>query len=152
MKEIRKNTLWHIPLYYFIVSFFCFYLFVWLDSFCIEKNIGADGTTNIYFNQNCNIIRILILIAVFLIGGFTLCRRMTYKEIAISSSIISILYLLWRLFPIESSSMTLAYFFCLNEEITALLSCATGKSLLSTIISSLTPMIFVLFGQKSVKK
>lgn len=151
MKDVRKNTLWYIPLFYLAVSFFCFYLFVWLDSFCIEKTIDANGNTDIYFNQNCVIIGIVVLIFVFLIGGLTLCRRMTHKEIAISSGILSILYLLWILFPVEAFTIPFSHFLCLNERIAALLSHVTGEPFLSAIISSFAPMIFILFGRKSAK-
>lgn len=149
--KIRINTLWRIPVYYLIVSSLCFRLLVWLYSFCVVKTVDANGVTHVSSNPVANtLIGISVLIIVLVIGGFWLCRTMTRLEVAVSAGLLSALYLLWSLFPIEALVWPMIYATSLNVELASLLSSITGQAELSAMIGCFTPMLFVFFGKKSI--
>ena len=155
--KIRKQTLWRIPLYYLVASWIGFYVLVFLfSSFCVVKSVGADGLINVNINPILRtIVSITVLLAVFFLGGFWLCRKMTRREIALSAGILSVFYFVWVLSeflaPGWDASISMAYaFMSLNAEVSSLLCALTGQSQLSSLIGCFAPMLFVLFGKKSI--
>lgn len=155
--KIRKQMLWPIPLYYLGASWIGFYVLVFLySSFCTVKTVGADGVINVSINPVLRtIVSITVLLAVFFLGGFWICRKMTRREIALSAGILSAFYFIWVLSeflaPGWDASISMAYvLMSLNAEVSTLLCEVTGLSQLSSLISCFSPMLFVLFGRNSI--
>ena len=155
--KIRKQMLWPIPLYYLVASWIGFYVLVFLySSVCAVKTVGADGIITVSINPILRtIVSIAVLLAVFFLGGFWLCRKMTRRETALSAGILSAFYFVWGLseflVPGWDSSISMAYvLMSLNAEVSALLCQLTGQFQLSSLIGCFTPMLFVLFGRNSI--
>lgn len=153
--KVRMNTLWRIPVYYLAASTVSFYVLVFLYStFCVKSAVGADGVATAEMNEVlAAVISLAVLVAVFCLGGFWLCRKMTKLEVALSAGALTVVYLLWvgseLLFPGWDASLSVATcFMSLNAEMGGLLVRLIGSPMVASLIGCFTPMLFVCFGRK----
>lgn len=153
--NIRISTLWRVPVFYLCASWICFYLTVYLGFLYLVKTTGADGVTEVSIDPIRNaIFDLVLLLAVFLLGGLWAFRGMTKVEIFCSAAILVAVYLVINLLQIffdvpPSLSITLAKFQNLNGTISSLLRRLTDQLELSVLISDLTPFLFIPFGKRA---
>ena len=154
--NVRIRTLWKVPVYCVVASWISFYLTVYLGGFFFTvKTVGADGVTQVSADPiRSAIFNMALFLIVLLIGGLWAFRSMSKAEIAVSSAIasgISLLIVLAQLyipsFPI-SLSIRLAYIQNWTGTVSSFLLKLTDNLTVSVILSSFSPMLFILFGRK----
>ena len=154
--NVRIRTLWKVPIYCVVASWISFYLTVYLGGFFFTvKTVGADGVTQVSADPiRSAIFNMALFLIVLLIGGLWAFRSMSNAEIAVSSAITSGIYLLIALaqlyipsFPI-SLSIRLAYIQNWISIVSSLILKLTDNLTVSVILSSFSPMLFILFGRK----
>ena len=154
--NVRIRTLWKVPVYCVVASWISFYLTVYLGGFFFTvKTVGADGVTQVSADPiRSAIFNMALFLIVLLIGGLWAFRSMSKAEIAVSSAIASGIFLLIVLaqlyipsFPI-SLSIRLAYIQNWTGTVSSFLLKLTDNLTVSVILSSFSPMLFILFGQK----
>ena len=154
--NVRIRTLWKVPVYCVVASWISFYLTVYLGGFFFTvKTVGADGVTQVSADPiRSAIFNMALFLIVLLIGGLWAFRSMSKAEIAVSSAIASGFFLLIVLaqlyipsFPI-SLSIRLAYIQNWTGTVSSFLLKLTDNLTVSVILSSFTPMLFILFGRK----
>lgn len=154
--NVRIRTLWKVPVYCVVASWISFYLTVYLGGFFFTvKTVGADGVTQVSADPiRSAIFNMALFLIVLLIGGLWAFRSMSKAEIAVSSAIASGIFLLIVLaqlyipsFPI-SLSIRLAYIQNWTGTVSSFLLKLTDNLTVSVILSSFTPMLFILFGRK----
>ena len=154
--NVRIRTLWKVPVYCVVASWISFYLTVYLGGFFFTvKTVGADGVTQVSADPiRSAIFNMALFLIVLLIGGLWAFRSMSKAEIAVSSAITSGIFLLIVLaqlyipsFPI-SLSIRLAYIQNWTGTVSSFLLKLTDNLTVSVILSSFTPMLFILFGRK----
>lgn len=154
--NVRIRTLWKVPVYCVVASWISFYLTVYLGGFFFTvKTVGADGVTQVSADPiRSAIFNMALFLIVLLIGGLWAFRSMSKAEIAVSSAIASGIFLLIVLaqlyipsFPI-SLSIRLAYIQNWTGTVSSLLWKLTDNLTVSVILSSFSPMLFILFGRK----
>ena len=150
-----KKSWWKVPLYCMVASWICFQLEIrflgrWAIVTLPDGSISSDNTRWMLMSAG-------LFLAVVCIGGFFLFRKMTRKEIFLSSSALVALnivlgiftYLTQRIFTSfamlwsalsewASVFSQIAFQFGLNEWLSA------------AIVWILPPYIFLLFGKKEV--
>ena len=154
--NVRIRTLWKVPVYCVVASWISFYLTVYLGGFFFTvKTVGADGVTQVSADLiRSAIFNMALFLIVLLIGGLWAFRSMSKAEIAVSSAIASGIFLLIVLaqlyipsFPI-SLSIRLAYIQNWTGTVSSFLLKLTDNLTVSVILSSFSPMLFILFGRK----
>jgi len=154
--NVRIRTLWKVPVYCVVASWISFYLTVYLGGFFFTvKTVGADGVTQVSADPiRSAIFNMALFLIVLLIGGLWAFRSMSKAEIAVSSAIASGIFLLIVLaqlyipsFPI-SLSIRLAYIQNWTGTVSSFLLKLTDNLTVSVILSSFSPMLFILFGRK----
>ena len=154
--KVRIQTLWKVPVYSAVASWISFYLTVYLGGFFFTvKTVGADGVTQVSADPiRSAIFNMALFLIVLLIGGLWAFRSMSKAEIAVSSAIASGIFLLIVLaqlyipgFPI-SLSIRLAYIQNWTGTVSSFLLKLTDNLTVSVILSSFSPMLFILFGRK----
>ena len=154
--NVRIRTLWKVPVYCVVASWISFYLTVYLGGFFFTvKTVGADGVTQVFADPiRSAIFNMALFLIVLLIGGLWAFRSMSKAEIAVSSAIASGIFLLIVLaqlyipsFPI-SLSIRLAYIQNWTGTVSSFLLKLTDNLTVSVILSSFSPMLFILFGRK----
>ena len=154
--KVRIQTLWKVPVYCAIASWISFYLTVYLGGFFFTvKTVGADGITQVSADPiRSAIFNAVLFLIVLLVGGLWAFRSMSKAEIAASSAIASGIFLLIVLaqlyipsFPI-SLSIRLAYIQNWTGTVSSFLLKLTDNLTVSVILSSFSPMLFILFGRK----
>ena len=139
-----------------LASWISFYLTVYFGGFFFTvKTIGADGVTQVSADPiRSAIFNMALFLIVLLIGGLWAFRSMSKAEIAVSSAIASGIFLLIVLaqlyipsFPI-SLSIRLAYIQNWTGTVSSFLLKLTDNLTVSVILSSFSPMLFILFGRK----
>ena len=154
--KVRIQTLWKVPVYCAIASWISFYLTVYLGGFFFTvKTVGADGITQVSADPiRSAIFNAVLFLIVLLVGGLWAFRSMSKVEIAASSAIASGIFLLIVLaqlyipsFPI-SLSIRLAYIQNWIGTVSSFLLKLTDNLTVSVILSSFSPMLFILFGRK----
>ena len=154
--NVRIRTLWKVPVYCVVASWISFYLTVYLGGFFfMVKTVGADGVTQVSADPiRSAIFNMALFLIVLLIGGLWAFRSMSKAEIAVSSAIASGIFLLIVLaqlyipsFPI-SLSIRLAYIQNWTGTVSSFLLKLTDNLTVSVILSSFSPMLFILFGRK----
>lgn len=155
--NIRKKTLWWLPVYYLAASVVGYYVLISLRAaFCVEATVGPDGVATATMNTALsNMIGLVVLAAVLLLGGLKLCRRMTKKEIALSAGILTAVYLLWvgseLLFPGWDAAIGSIYsMMSLNAEVGGLLVQLIQAPTAMALIGCFTPMLFIPFGRNQL--
>ena len=154
--KVRIQTLWKVPVYCAAASWISFYLTVYLGGFFFTvKTVGADGITQVSADPiRSAIFNAVLFLIVLLVGGLWAFRSMSKVEIAASSAIASGIFLLIVLaqlyipsFPI-SLSIRLAYIQNWTGTVSSFLLKLTDNLTVSVILSSFSPMLFILFGRK----
>ena len=154
--NVRIRTLWKVPVYCVVASWISFFLTVYLGGFFFTvKTVGADGVTQVSADPiRSAIFNMALFLIVLLIGGLWAFRSMSKAEIAVSSAIASGIFLLIVLaqlyipsFPI-SLSIRLAYIQNWTGTVSSFLLKLTDNLTVSVILSSFSPMLFILFGRK----
>lgn len=154
--KVRIQTLWKVPVYCAVASWISFCLTVYLGGFFFTvKTVGADGVTQVSADPiRSAIFNMALFLIVLLIGGLWAFRSMSKAEIAVSSAIASGIFLLIVLaqlyipsFPI-SLSIRLAYIQNWTGTVSSFLLKLTDNLTVSVILSSFSPMLFILFGRK----
>ena len=154
--NVRIRTLWKVPVYCVVASWISFYLTVYLGGFFFTvKTVGADGVTQVSADPiRSAIFNMALFLIVLLIGGLWAFCSMSKAEIAVSSAIASGIFLLIVLaqlyipsFPI-SLSIRLAYIQNWTGTVSSFLLKLTDNLTVSVILSSFSPMLFILFGRK----
>ena len=154
--KVRIQTLWKVPVYCAAASWISFYLTVYLGGFFFTvKTVGADGITQVSADPiRSAIFNAVLFLIVLLVGGLWAFRSMSKVEIAVSSAIASGIFLLIVLaqlyipsFPI-SLSIRLAYIQNWTGTVSSFLLKLTDNLTVSVILSSFSPMLFILFGRK----
>ena len=93
---------------------------------------------------------------VLFVGGLWAFRNMTKKEIAVSAAIMTAVYLLLDLAqiiaPNYSTSLFFAYIQNWNAIPASFLFSLTDNLTVSSIISSFSPLLFILFARKRTEE
>ena len=151
---MRKNTLFTVPLFCIAAGFASFYLIVYaVGRFAVVK--APDGSISADTGREL-LIYGCVFAASLIIGGLLLFSRLTKKEIAVSATImaayqLAVILLQTALAPTGSLAVTFSYLGMVNEWSTfvpLVLYHLTGSTLLSAVLGSFTPYVFVLFGKK----
>ena len=154
---MRKRTLFYVPLYCILSGIISYYVFVYFGGrfFTVEQADGvfAADQTRVW------IARAVIFVAVLLIGGLVFFRKMTKKELLVSASIMTGIYLLvvliaWILVMDSNELSTFFAYVSLNmvwaDVISQAIVSITKNVWTGMIIGSFTPYLFLLFGKKKV--
>lgn len=158
LMKVRIQTLWKVPVFCMVASWISFSITVYLGGFFFGvKTVDADGVTIVSTDPvRSAIFHTVIFLIIVLIGGLWAFRSMTKKEIAISAGIMSSIYLLIILaqslfpnFPLELS-VTLAYIQNWKGMISQFLMKLTDNIMISEILSSFGPLLFISFGRKEI--
>ena len=154
--KVRIQTLWKVPVYCAVASWISFYLTVYLGGFFFTvKTVGADGITQVSADPiRSAIFNAVLFLIVLLVGGLWAFRSMSKAEIAASSAITSVIYLLIALaqlyilnFPL-SLSVILAYIQNWISIVSSLILKLTDNLTASVILSSFAPLLFIPFCRK----
>lgn len=157
--KIRFNNLWRVPIFCTVASWVSFYLTVYLGRyFFVVKTIGADGVTEVSADPlRSAIFNGVLFLIVLLLGGLWAFQSMTKVEIAVSSAILSAIYLALILMQLYLSnvpvslSVKLAAFQNWSGILSSFLLRLTNHLNFSLLLSTLAPFLFVPFGKKSVR-
>lgn len=156
--KVRIQTLWKVPVFCMVASWISFSITAYLGGFFFGvKTVDADGVTIVSTDPVRSVIfHTVIFLIIVLIGGLWAFRSMTKKEIAVSAGIMSSIYLLIILaqslfpnFPLELS-VTLAYIQNWKGMISQFLMKLTDNIMISEILSSFGPLLFISFGRKEI--
>ena len=157
MKMQAKN-LWKVPVYCAVASWISFYATVYLGRFFfVVQEMGADGVIQVSADPIRSAIfnGVLFLIVLF-VGGLWAFRNMTKNEIALSAAIMTAVYLLLDLVQIMAPNYSTSFFFAYIQNWTAtpasFLFSLTDNLIISSIISSFSPLLFILFGRKRTEE
>lgn len=154
--KVRIHTLWKVPVYCAVSSWISFYLTLYLGRFFfIAKTVGTDGVMQVSADPlRSAIFNVALFLLVLLVGSLWAFRSMPKAEIVVSSVIASCIYLLLVLaqlcipnFPL-SLSVKLAYIQNWTGTVSSFLLKLTGNLTVSVILSSFSPLLFILFARK----
>ena len=155
--KVRVKSLWKVPVFCAFASWIGFYVTVYVGRlFFIVKTVGADGITQVSVDPvRSAIFNAVLFISILLVGGLWAFRSMTKSEVIISSAIASFIYLLIVFaelfvadFPV-SLGVSFAYIQTWTGIFSSFLTKLTDNFNLSVVISSFTPLLFVMFGRKA---
>lgn len=157
--KIRFNTLWRVPIFCTVASWISFYLTVYLGRyFFVVKTVGADGVTEVSADPlRSAIFNEVLFLIVLLLGGLWAFQSMTKVEIAVSSAILSAIYLVLILMQLYLSNVPVSLSFKLaafqnwSGILSSFLLRLTNHFNFSLLLSTLAPFLFVPFGKKSVR-
>ena len=157
MKMQAKN-LWKVPVYCAVASWISFYATVYLGRFFfVVQEMGPDGVTQVSADPiRSAIFNAVLFLVVLFVGGLWAFRNMTKKEILVSSAIASVVYLLIVIcqliikgFPV---SLFLNYIQYWISTPNSFIYSLTDNWAFSAIISSFSPLLFILFGKKRIEE
>ena len=153
--NIRKNTLWKVPLFCVIAGVIAFNAIVYLlGQFMIVTLPDGTVTSD---NSRLLIISGAIFIVTLIVGGMVFFRNMTRKEIFFSASIIVAISLILVLtqWAFNLTTGPGAVFFMYASQIfewssivPQLLYRVGGNPWIGAFVASLTPYLFIPFGKK----
>ena len=156
--KLQATNLWKVPVYCAVASWISFYATVYLGRFFfVVQEMGADGVIQISADPIRSAIfnGVLFLIVLF-VGGLWAFRNMTKNEIALSAAIMTAVYLLLDLVQIMAPNCSTFFFFAYIQNWTAIpasfLFSLTDNLIISSIISSFSPLLFILFGRKRTEE
>ena len=156
--KVRIQTLWKVPVFCMVASWISFSITAYLGGFFFFfMTVDADGVTIVSTDPvRSAIFHTVIFLIIVLVGGLWAFRSMTKKEIEISDGIMSSIYLLiilaqslFSTFPLELS-VTLAYIQNWKGMISQFLMKLTDNIMISEILSSFGPLLFIPFGRKEI--
>ncbi len=155
--KLRISTLWKVPVYCIIASWISFYVTVYLGGFFfVEQSVDAEGVIHASADPVRSAIfsGVLFLLVLF-VGGLWAFRSMTKKEIALSAAIMCVIYLLIDLAQIMapnfSTFLIFAYIQNWISPPASFLFSLTDNLVVSAILSSFVPLLFIPFGKKTAK-
>lgn len=156
--KLRKNMLWRVVLYFPIASFISGYISLLLSPFCFQRVTNPDGVVSAVVDPlKEGLLNGGLLLAVFLIGGLVFFRSMTRKEIVASAGILTaieiILLLLAQVAPQLASNIFNGPFwmmFSIFSMVASYIARVLPVPVLPGLIAAFTPMLFVVFGKKSI--
>jgi len=156
--KLRIHTLWRVPVYCLISSWFSYYITVYIGGpiFTVQTMM-EDGSIALSVDPvRSAIFSGCLFIAVLLLGGLWAFRSMTITEIAVSSAIISVIYFTVTLaqlyapgFPLELS-IKLAVFQNWTGAAASFFQKLTGHFQFSVLLANFAPFLFVPFGRKTI--
>lgn len=153
--KVKASVLWKVPVYCLISSWISFYITVYLGGFFfLVKKEGLDGITEVSIDPvRSAVFQAVLFIIILLLGGLWLRKSMTKREIAVSSSIITVFYLAVVLVQLivpnipVSFGVIMAYFQNWTGEVASLLCGLTNHPPLSALLSCFAPLLFIPFGK-----
>lgn len=144
-----KNTWWKVPLYCIIASWICFQLEIhllgrWALVTLPDGSISADNTRWLIMSA-------CLFVLVVVIGGLCIFRKMSRKEVLISSLVLVglniVIGLLGR--AVLFISIYWAYFSEWESVVSQLLLFVTDNEWIHNIVFWIVPpLVFVPFGKK----
>ena len=152
--DVRKNTLWKVPVYCLFAGVISFYASLFLFSNVLYRVFSKDFVS--VNNWTEYIVYFVVFFAVLMAGGKIFLREMSKKEIFISATIIVC---------IMEGINVLEYVFNISQPFGAMFSVyismafqwisiifkwlydITKNIYISAFISSLVPYLFVFFGK-----
>ena len=152
--KIQAKNLWKIPVYCAVASWISFYITAYLGQFFfVVKEIGTDGVIDVSADPvRSAIFNGVLFLLILLTGGFWAFRNMSKQEIIASSAIASTIYLLTVLYELMIKggplSLILTYIQNWISILISFIYSLTDNLAISTIISSFSPLLFILFGKK----
>ena len=156
--EIRKNTLWRVPVFCAAAGIVSFYLMIWwLGRFAIEKVVEGDQTIVSVNNNKSLLLYGILFIAAVLIGKFFAFRDMTRKEIFWSATILVVFLQTVFLIQLMLGGVTgtlgviMLYLSEISEWsrlISQLIFRFTDNLWIGGFIENFAPYVFVLFGKR----
>ena len=156
--KLQAKNLWKVPVYCAVASWISFYATVYLGRFFfVVQEMGNDGVIQVSADPIRSAIfnGVLFLIVLF-VGGLWAFRNMTKNEIALSAAIMTAVYLLLDLVQIMAPNYSTSFFFAYIQNWTAIpasfLFSLTDNLIISSIISSFSPLLFILFGRKRTEE
>lgn len=155
--KVRIQTLWKIPVFCMVSGLICFYLTVYLGRFFFAvKTVAEDGSIQVSSDPvRAAIFHAVLFLLVLFVGGFWIGRSMTKAEAAISAGIASGICLLSVVIQLTvpdfppSLSVLLAYMQEWKSILSSFLMRLTDNFVLSVIVSSFAPLLFIPFGRKT---
>ena len=154
---MSKRNLWKVSVYCLAAGWVCSQFVIYLGGFIfLEKVVGDDGVIRASIDPvRSGIFHGTLFLAVLLVGGIWFRRFMSRREIAVSALMASGLYLLLELllscipgFP-SSLAILFVYFLEWKSTIAVLVMKLTNNQVISAVVSSFAPLLFILFGKKA---
>ena len=148
---------WRIPAYCAVAGIVTFWLTVMIGGrFVAVTGMGADGIPTISVDPiRSALFNGILFVAVLLLGGLWFLKGMTKREIAVSASIASLIYLLLVALQIYLPDLAGRYVMQISHLQNWI---AIPGALLSQLIrdvragiwmTNFTPFLFILFGRKN---
>ena len=156
--KLRIHTLWRVPVYCLVSSWFSYYVTVYIGgSIFTVQTIMEDGSIALSADPvRSAVFHGCLFAAVLFLGGFWAFRSMTKTEIAVSSAIISLVFLAITLaqlyapgFPLELS-IKLAVFQNWTGAAASFFQELIGHFQFSVLLANFAPFLFVPFGRKTI--
>lgn len=157
--KMRLHTLWRVPVFCTAASWISFYFTVYFGRyFFVVKTVSADGVMQVSADPfRSAIFNGGLFLIVLLWGGLWAFQSMTKAEIAVSSAILSTIYLALSLIEIylpgfpASLGAKLATFQNWSGILASFILRLTNHFNFSVLLSTLAPFLFVPFGKKLVR-
>lgn len=156
--KIQAKNLWKVPVYCAVASWISFYITAYLGQFFfVVKEIGTDGVVDISVDPvRSAIFNGVLFLLILLTGGLWAFRNMSKQEIIASSAIASAIYLLIALCELMikgfSFSLILTYIQNWISIPNSFIYSLSDNLAISAIISSFSPLLFILFGKKRIEE
>ena len=156
--KIQAKNLWKVPAYCAVASWISFYITAYLGQFYfVVKEIGTDGVIDVSADPvRTAIFNGVLFLLILLTGGFWAFRNMSKQEIIASSTIASAIYLLIVLceLMIKGGSLSLILIYIQNwiSIPNSFIYSMTDNVAISAIISSFSPLLFILFAKKRTEE
>lgn len=158
--NIRKSTLWRVPLYCIIAGKISFYLIIYFVSkFAVIKTPTDTGTITVTIDDAKVLLFYGIIFVVSILAGRFFFHTMTRKEIFLSSTIIVVFYMIITVIQFIMGNITGSFailFMYLSQTfewstfISQLFLKIGGMQFqwIATFFQNLMPYLFVFFGKK----
>lgn len=152
--KLQAKNLWKVPVYCAVASWISYYITVYLGQiFLVVREIGEDGVISV----SVDLLRLAIFngalfLIVLLIGGLWVFRNMSKQEIIASSVIASVIYLLIALGQLMMKGLPFSLILTYTQNWISIpnsfIYSLTDNLVISAIISSFSPLLFIPFGRK----
>ena len=156
--KLQVKNLWKVPVYCGVSSWISFYITAYLGQFFfVVMEIGTDGVISVSVDPvRSAIFNGILFLVVLLVGGLWAFRNMTKQEIIASSAIASAMYLLIVLCQLMITGfpfpLILAYIQNWISVPNSFIYSMTDNLAISAIISSFSPLLFMLFGRRRAEE
>lgn len=156
--KLQVKNLWKVPVYCAVASWISFYITVYLGRFFfVVKDIGADGAISVSADPiRSAIFNGILFLLVLVIGGLWMFRNMSKQEIMASSAIASASYLLIILCQLIVKDLPVSFILTYMQNWISVpnsfIYSLTDNLAVSAMISSFSPLLFILFGRKKTEE